>query len=134
MNDKERVHAEREARETRERKVHREAVILGVFRRIDGELFPGPEEYEETLEADRTTNERRVFWEPDNEAFEETGMWTSRAIIDGEPSLIVITMGPNQDFDLGAEVTLETGGLVSRTESIEKALERIDRLYPESTE
>lgn len=96
-------------------------------------MFPDPKIYAEVLDQEFEENTSRVFWMPDNVEYGETGKWTSRAIIDGQPTEIVMQMDPDQDLAEGAEVTLSTGGIINRVEPIEDALERISRLYPERT-
>ncbi len=110
----------------------RKAAVIAVFRRFDGELFPDPDTYEQELNVDRESYKGRVFWMPDNDAFESTGLWTSEAIIDGEPVDIVMTMDPDQALEEGAVVCLASprNGLDVEV-SIEEALEIVSAIYPE---
>ncbi len=110
----------------------REVAVARVFRRLDGQLLPDPDSYARELQVDSETSTSRIFWTPDNEEFEKTGMWTSRMIVDGAASKTCMKMDPDQDLSEGAVVSLSTDGSKGCQESIEEALERIRGIYPET--
>jgi len=112
----------------------RKAAVIAVFRRFGGELFPDPDTYEQELKVDMESYEGRVFWMPDNDAFKKTGLWTSEAIVDGEPTDVVMTMEPDQALEEGATVHLYSPrNGIDVDVSIEEALEIVDARYPEQT-